>query len=121
MRKNNIFSQHLFFTRADIYFWLLFILLNGFLFLPDLLFTAPKTRYSLNIEILIAFIIWIIFSTRCGEKARRLFWGIFLAFIYIALIYKSYASILIGFYQMEPNFYNDLPFIANGLPFLLDS
>ena len=107
-------------SRADIWFWAILIMGNALLFLPNLLFLQPTERYSLNLELTFALVIWVAFGMSWQRKNKNVFWAIFLLFFYIALIYKSYASVLLGIYQTQPNLYNDYAFIANGLPFLLD-
>ncbi|MBT3314468.1 MAG: hypothetical protein HN390_07620 [Anaerolineae bacterium] len=108
-------------SRADIFFWAALILLNALLFLPAMLFLQPEHFFSFNLEVSFALILWAIFASRWQKNGLRWFWRVFLFLFYFAIIYKSYASILIGVYQMQPNFYNDASFIANGLPFLLSA
>jgi hypothetical protein len=119
-------EKHLPFNRplvshADPFFWVALISLNALLFLPAMLFLDLGNLFSVNLEVSFALLLWVIFSTRWQKNGLNQFWHAFLFLLYFALIYKSYASVLLGVYQMQPNFYNDASFIANGLPFLLSA
>jgi len=107
--------------RADLFFWAALVLLNSLLFLPSILFLQPTHFFSFNLEVSFALVLWVIFASRWQKSGLRWFWHAFLLLLYFAIIYKSYASVLLGVYQMQPNFYNDASFIANGLPFLLSA
>ena len=108
-------------SRAVLFFGAALILLNTLLFLPAMLFLQPEYFFSFNLEVSFALVLWAIFASRWQKKGLIWFWRGFLFLLYFALIYKSYASVLLGIYQMQPNFYNDVSFIGDGLPFLLGS
>jgi hypothetical protein len=108
-------------SRTDLWFWMLLIVGNILRFIPRWLFLEPSGVFSVNFEFTLSVILVVVVGWRWRRNARNFFWGIFLFFFYTAIIYKSYAGILQGMYQLEPNFYNDIPFIANGLPFLLSA
>ena len=42
-------------------------------------------------------------------------------FYIVALVYKTYASALLGIYKMEANFFNDYSFVLGGMSFFLDA
>lgn len=107
-------------SRNDLWFWVLLVSGNVLFFLPHWIFLGPG-GFSVNLEFTFALIILVGIGWSWRRGIRGVYWGFFLLFFYIAIIYKSYAGILQGVYQLEPNFYNDIPFITNGLPFLLSS
>ena len=108
-------------SRTDLWFWVLLILGNGLLFTPRWIFIRPSGDFSSNLEFTLTVILLVGAGWNWRRGMRSIFWVFFLLFFYAAIIYKSYAGALQGIYQLEPNFYNDIPFIANGLPFLLSS
>ena len=122
MPKEKIFSQlRPAISRSDLWLWGLLIVGNLLLFVPNWLFLQPE-NISLNLEwnLVLSIGLWAAVQVK-SKSWRKLFWGLVTLFFYVAIVYKSYAAVLLGVYRMEPNFTNDLPFIANGLPFLLDA
>ena len=118
--KNTSPQLRPFTSRTDLWFWLLLGLGNLLLFIPRWIFSEPS-GFSLNIEFSLAIMLLAGIGWRWRRGLRGIYWGFFLLFFYVAIVYKSYANVLQGIYQLEPNFYNDFPFIASGLPFLLSS
>jgi hypothetical protein len=133
------------FRSPNLYFWLAFLLLNAIYFLPFYLFNHSDRRFfplpgvdlhaiydlfisrehfdllRVNAEITLALAFWANLAGRWRSKERAWFWRIFYIFYVVALVYETYAGVLVGLYQMQPNFYNDYSFILRGIPFLLES
>lgn len=107
-------------SHSDLWFWALLVLGNLLLFIPRWLFVEPRV-FSVNLEFSLAVILLVGIGWSWKRGIRGIYWGFFLLFFYVAIIYKGYAGVLQGVYQLEPNFTNDIPFITNGLPFLLGS
>ena len=107
-------------SHTDLWFWALLILGNLLLFIPRWIFLEPRA-FSLNLEFSLAVILLVGIGWNWKRGVRGIYWGFFLLFFYVAIIYKGYAGVLQGVYQLEPNFTNDIPFITSGLPFLLGS
>lgn len=108
-------------AHADLWFWIAFLLFNVLLVLPKTLLFLRGIGALIALEFSFLFLAGGVIVSRLSSKGKKTFLALFLLFFYANLIYTSYANILRGFYQMEPNFYNDRLFIASGLPFLLES
>ncbi len=112
-----------------------FVALNFILTLPALVFTGNDdslyavpnllkpvevlAEFELNLELTLLFAVWVFWAKNWRLAVKKSFWVGFQLVFWLALIYQSYANVLRGIYQLEPNFYNDLVFIRNGLPFFL--
>ncbi len=99
-----------------------YVLFNVGLFLPVSIFNvSDAVKIQLNLEVAILFALWAIFGERWGRRVLRWFALGFGLFYVVALIYKSYASALLGLYQRDANFFNDYSFVLGGISFLLEA
>jgi hypothetical protein len=141
----NIKKRLSFLRSPNLLFWLVFVLLNSLLLLPNFLFNRTDYHFlplpsmdlgswqevfiirehidllRLNAELCLVLAAWVVLGHNWGQKGRTWFWRIFFSLYLIALIYKFYAAALTGLYQMQPNFYNDYSFLAGGLPFFFSA
>lgn len=99
-----------------------YLLLNAGLFLPGLLFrSGDPFKFQLNLELAVLFALWAVLGARWGKQALHRF-AVGSGWLYvIALVYRTYTGILSGMYHMEANFYNDISFVVDNLPFFLDA
>jgi hypothetical protein len=99
-----------------------YVLFNVGLVLPVFIFdVSDAVKVQLNLEVAVLFSLWAIFAGRWGKRGLRWFAAGFGLFYVVALVYKSYASALLGLYKMEANFFNDYSFVLGGMSFLLDA
>ncbi|UCD43036.1 MAG: hypothetical protein JSV69_05390, partial [Chloroflexota bacterium] len=99
-----------------------YVLFNVGLLLPVFIFNvSDAVIVQLNLEVAVLFSLWAIFAGRLGKRGLRLFAAGFGLFFVVALVYKSYASALLGLYQMEANFFNDYSFVLGEMSFFLDA
>jgi hypothetical protein len=99
-----------------------YVLFNVGLLLPVFIFgVSDAVKVQLNLEVAVLFSLWAIFGGRWGKRGLRWFATGFGLFYVVALVYKSYASALLGLYQKEANFFNDFSFVLGGMSFLLDA
>ena len=99
-----------------------YVLFNVGLLLPVFIFNvSDAVIVQLNLEVAVLFSLWAIFAGRLGKRGLRLFAAGFGLFYVVALVYKSYASALLGLYQMEANFFNDYSFVLGEMSFFLDA
>jgi phosphoglycerol transferase MdoB-like AlkP superfamily enzyme len=132
--------------QPNLYFWLLFLSLNMFLFLPSYLLssnsnsflpvlngTGDPSRWArqlllwrnnldifrLSAEFTILLALWVLLPWARFPRLRRPFRWLF-AFTYIiALLYAIYESVTIYTYQTEAVFYAHARMVVDGLGFLL--
>lgn len=107
---------------VDLRIWLAYVLFNAGLLLPVLIFkVSDAVKVQLNLEVAILFALWAIWGGRWGKRGLRWFAAGFGLFYVFALVYKSYAGALSGFFQREANFVNDYSFVFGEMSFLLDA
>ncbi|UCF29575.1 MAG: sulfatase-like hydrolase/transferase [Chloroflexota bacterium] len=115
LQKKKVFSAR---TRILV----AYVLFNVGLLLPVFIFNvSDAVIVQLNLEVAVLFSLWAIFAGRLGKRGLRLFAAGFGLFYVVALVYKSYASALLGLYQMEANFFNDYSFVLGEMSFFLDA
>jgi hypothetical protein len=102
--------------------WVIYVLFHVGLLMPVFIFdVSDVVKVQLNVEVAVLFSLWAIFAGSWGKRGLRWFAAGFGVFYVLALVYKSYASALLGLYQLDANFFNDFGFILGGIPFVLDA
>lgn len=125
-------------------FWLAFLLLNLFLFLPAYLLNRADNSllppvssdwqeaarqllawrqnldpFRLNAEFALLFALWIFLPRLRGSRWRNPFLA-FAACVYVlALLYAIYEQLSLSFYRDDPIFYAQAQLVFDGLPFVL--
>ena len=113
-------KKYAFITRTRL--WAVYILFNAGLFLPVFIFKVSNAvKVQLNLEIAAFFALWAILGARFGKQVLRWFAAGFGLFYVVALIYQVYVVAMLGLYQRDANFYNDISFVIGGMAFLLDA
>jgi len=129
----------------DLVFWVSFLVLNAFLFLPlyllnvheSSLFPLEPAMVHTPGDVLISLLIWrenpdpfrvnlelpILIApwVNVGWIRRGLFRWLVMILYFIALCYYLYESVMISLYRFDPVFYNHYFLIKDGLGFLLDN
>ncbi|MCO5196062.1 MAG: hypothetical protein M9930_22620 [Anaerolineae bacterium] len=127
----------------DLRFWIGFFLLNTLLFLPTYLFNRLDTHLlpsagddwvttwfvwrnnldvlRLHVEWVAVVALWITFGRMRRGRLGRWFRAVTLALYLIAVIYAVYEASMRAMYQLDPNFYGQLPLFRDGIEFVLVS
>lgn len=107
---------------SDMSVWASYVLYNVGLFLPVFIFNVSDAlKVQLNVEIAVLFALWAVWGGRLGERGVRRFAAGFGLFYVFALVYKSYAAALSGFFQRDANFVNDYSFVIGEMSFFFDA
>ena len=100
----------------DLLFWVSFLTLNLFLFLPLFILSLESGGLmALNLEITVLTALGVFVHRMRGALYR----GIFIAIYLFALAYYVYEGVTLAVYNAEPVLYNQVYMYGEGLPFLL--
>ena len=128
----------------NLIFWISYLTLNSFLFLPLYLLNQDSTSFlpfstlaandpfeaserlllwrnnldifRLNAEILLLVTLWVYLGWLRRSPARWLFRWLFSLIYALALSYSLYESVMLSMYQTDPVFYSHFQLALDGLP-----
>ncbi len=142
LRRRLLVGQH-----PNVYFWIVFLILNALLFLPAFLLgrqpsallpvTSPVATnplqlarqlfvwrnnldiFRLSAELSILMTLWILLPWPRRPRLRQFFRRIIASIYLLALTYAVYESLAFYVYQQEANLYAHVSIFVAGLKFLL--
>ena len=131
----------------NLIFWISYLTLNSFLFLPLYLLNQDSTTFlpfsafaandpfevsqrlflwrnnldifRLNAEILLLVTLWVYLPWRRRSPSHRLFRWLFGLVYALALSYAIYESVMLSTYQADPVFYSHIQLALDGLPVMV--